>query len=70
MTKPKTVKEAIALKSKAAFLRELRDLTICPECGTKQIDPKMAGDDCENEECECYVVKAIKYLYWTSPNWG
>ncbi len=67
---PKTVKDAIKLKSKAEFQRELRDMTKCPECGKIQSVPRTAGDDCENDDCECYVVKAIKYLYWTSPNWG
>lgn len=65
-----TVKDATKLKSNAESLRELRDMTKCPECGKVQSVPRTAGDDCENDDCECYVVKAYKYLYWTSPNWG
>jgi len=58
------------VKTKAENLRDLRDMTKCPECGKIQSSPRTAWDDCENEDCECYVVKARKYLYWTSPNWG
>jgi hypothetical protein len=55
--------------SKAENLRQLRDMTKCPECGTVQSKLREAGDDCENEDCECHVVMSRKYLYWTSPNW-
>jgi len=58
------------MKSKAQNLRELRDMKVCPDCGRVQSTPREAGDDCENEDCECYVVHARKYLYWTNPNWG
>ena len=67
---PKTVKGAIHEKSQAEFRRELMDMSRCPECGKIQSIPREAGDDCENEDCECYVVKARKYNYWTNPNWG
>lgn len=58
------------MKSKAQFLRELRDMTVCPDCGKVQSTPKKEGEGCENEDCECYVVHARKYNYWTNPNWG
>ena len=60
----------IKMKSQAQNLRELRDMKVCPECGKVQSTPREAGDDCENEDCECYVVRARKYKYWTNPNWG
>lgn len=66
----KNVKDAIHEKSQAEFRLELMDMSRCPECGKIQSIPREAGDDCENEDCECYVVKARKYNYWTNPNWG
>lgn len=65
----KNVKDAIHEKSQAEFRRKLRDMTMCPECGKHQSVPRTAGDDCENEDCDCYVIKARNYLYWVNPNW-
>ena len=58
------------MTSKVQFLRELRDMTKCPDCGRIQSVPREAGDDCENEDCECRVVHARIYNYWINPNWG
>jgi uncharacterized OB-fold protein len=63
-------KNEFKVKSKAQHLREMRDMEKCPECGRIQSIPREAGDDCENEDCECYVIFARKYLYWANINWG
>lgn len=47
------------------------DLTKCPDCGRKQRKPKKLGDNCDNDDCECYVTKdrdSGKPLWWNE-NW-
>jgi hypothetical protein len=58
------------MKSKAQNLRELRDMRKCPDCGKIQSAPREAGDDCENPDCEGYVVMLRKYPTWQNLNWG
>ena len=54
-------------KNKWAF-----DLTICPDCWKKQKKPKTKLDECENSNCESYIIEygKSKRLAWWNPNWG
>ena len=48
----------------------LHDLTICPDCFTVQTKKKEQGDECDNEDCECFIQLYRKRLNWNNPNWG
>lgn len=60
---PKTVKDAIKLKSNAEYLRELRDMTKCPECGKVQSVPRTA---CEGMR----ELAELTPMLYMSINWS
>jgi hypothetical protein len=55
--------------------QDLLDITKCPDCGKVQKKVrKVAGDTCENEDCEStvdpYVTREGEtVLIWQNPNW-
>jgi hypothetical protein len=46
------------------------DLTICPDCHTKQKTVKEEDDNCENEDCDSFVTMYKRNLIWWNENWG
>ena len=51
------------------MLYEIRDMTRCPDCLTKQHAPKKVGDSCENSNCESEVINYYNKPAWFNPNW-
>lgn len=58
--------------TKTSISKELRDLTLCPDCYTKQKQPKKYLDECDRDGCESFITRTKKSrtLYWFNPNWG
>jgi len=46
------------------------DMLKCPDCGWVQEYVKKVGDECDNPDCESYVVNYHGKKRWNNPNWG